>query len=775
MEPFEKLRSIVATRTRRIVIWCGAGLSVPAGLPTWTLLQRRLEAQLAQKLATLDLAEAQREVKLKAIRQETNPWVAFQRLHAELGATSFREGVREAFVRAATVEVPKAYNAMWKLGPAGVINLNIDRLATKAFVESQGSGLIEFKGKEIGPYAYALNSPRPFLCNLHGIEEDYESWIFTIQSLKGLADGAAYGQFINAVFASSTVLFLGITADDVAVGGHLERLSEFGIQTQAHYWITDRRDAATDAWAERNNILAIRYQPSSSQHPELEKMLLELASYVQPEDEPSPPVSLNIDLGDVHLESPGELIAKSPEHIREVLNSRAAQLLKSADEDSFDRYEQFSKQYDRAIHAAWYTSTESGENEFLGYKLVEEVARGAFGIVFRAIGRHGEEVAIKLLHAEIRKNRELLHAFRRGVRSMRILEDRGVAGVVKYLAASEIPATLIMEWMDGPNLVQAVQSGGFNEWDQILDVALQLVEVIAAGHALPERVLHRDIRPSNMIIQGYWEAEPLSVKVLDFDLSWHRGSVEKSVIFGSALSGYLAPEQLVQRPGVSTQHAAVDSYGLGMTFFFMISGRNPGPNEHAGAAWSETLQLVAQKPRGESWRSLPRRMARLIDFATQDRQERRWDVLQIKSEVARLRLANTDPYSARSAELWAEELACRAGLQPYQWDDRNFSVVKNFQTGLEIVLRGDENGQEVVLEMTRVATESENRSKLRDAIGRARENVVAALKSGGWDVGTDVGRGLLKVRAHVKTVRLAEKPEAFIAALRKAQDRMVFT
>src|SRR5690606_28979831 len=112
-----------------------------------------------------------------------------------------------------------------------------------------------------------------------------------------------------------------------------------------------------------------------------------------------------------------------------------------------------------------------------------------------------------------------------------------------------------------------VESGTLTDWAAILEISYQLTAIIADAHALPERVLHRDIRPPNMIVTGYWEGEALELCVLDFDLSWHRGSVEKSVIFGSQLSGYLAPEQIQRKPGVSTQHASVDSYGIGMTIF----------------------------------------------------------------------------------------------------------------------------------------------------------------------------------------------------------------
>lgn len=775
-EALDQLRSIVATRTRRLVLWVGAGLSVPAGIPTWPMLQRRLEGRLSDKFRDLDLPAAQREAKLKSIKQESNPWIAFQRLQTELGITTYRETVKEAFAKAASADVPPAYLSAWNLRPSGFVNLNLDRLASRAFYEAGSTGLIEFKGKDIGGHAHTLNSTRQFICNLHGVEDDVDSWVFTHDSLRALAEIPAYKAYFTSLLSSATVLFLGISADDVAVGGHLERLESYGLRTSPHFWITDRHDISSDGWAERNNVRIIRYKPSASDHPELQKILADLESYVQPEEGPSPPVSLTLPLGSSAIDSLAEIVKKEPEQIRSELNAYASIILNGDNSDRFERYEKFSRDFDRAIHSAWYTSTDAGENTFLGYELVSEVARGAFGIVFRAIDKNGKEFAIKLLHAEIRRKKELLDAFRRGARSLGILDSHQVPGVVRYVGASEIPATLIMEWIDGPNLNEVVSSGTLTDWSQILDIAAQLSSIIATAHALPERVLHRDVRPPNMIVSGYWDNESLQLNVLDFDLSWHRGSVEKSVIFGSQLSGYLAPEQVQKKPGVSTQHASVDSYGIGMTVFYMVAGRDPAPGEHAHGNWEQTVSVGVRRPRGQAWMSLPQRIARLIVASTQDEQKKRWDVIQLRSELAQLREAQINPLGVRSAEMIAEELAARCTLIfPYVWNEDSFSVTKDFGTGLVIHIRGNEASGEVELRMRRVSGESDNRVRLGDAISRARDSVRDELKGAGWAVNATVGKGSLEVEASVSAEDVVENFSAYSDSLRRSVERTQFS
>lgn len=148
---------------------------------------------------------------------------------------------------------------------------------------------------------------------------------------------------------------------------------------------------------------------------------------------------------------------------------------------------------------------------------------------------------------------------------MKILSERHVDGVAVYRDSSEIPAFVVMDWIEGPSLQEAVEARAFRDWNTILRTAKHLTRVIRNAHELPERVLHRDLRPSNVMLRDFYsDPDNWKVMVLDFDLSWHLGAEERSVVHGSTLYGYLAPEQIMRVPGVSTRHSAVDSFGLGM-------------------------------------------------------------------------------------------------------------------------------------------------------------------------------------------------------------------
>ena len=401
--------------------------------------------------------------------------------------------------------------------------------------------------------------------------------------------------------------------------------------------------------------------------------------------------------------------------------------------ESYSAYNQFAKTYDQAIYRAWYTSAAPPANRLLGFTLIEEVARGAFGRVYRATAPDGREVAIKVLLEDIRRDSQLLASFRRGVRSMRFLRSRNVDGMVAYREASEIPAFVVMDWVDGPTLSQAVEARQIDDWYSILKIAIEMTSVIRRAHAIPERVLHRDLRPSNIMFDGFYSRpDDWRVVVLDFDLSWHTGAHEKSVIYG-AMTGYLAPEQMQVTPGVSTRHAAVDSFGVGMTLYYLISGKDPIPAQHQHRDWANIVTQAATRRAKEEWVSLANRYARLVIRATQDNQAERWDMAQINDELGRLRAALVSPEEVVSAELLAEEIAARCG-KDYKWDDATATAIMQLPSGLTVGITGVESDRRVLLRLNWSSSGQQERKQVGKWLAPATERCVALLKKSGWRI-----------------------------------------
>ena len=737
---YVSFRDQIAERTKRLVAWVGAGASASAGMPTWIGLQDLLVQGASATARTMDkVSRVNMEKAISTAVKQNNPWITFKLLREAYGIASYRDEIRRAFSNAPRVAIPEIYKAIWKLGAKGVLNLNIDRIATRALSDvGLGTNAIEFNGDRCANMTHVLSNQRPFIANLHGDVEDVASWIFTHDELSALLRNPGYMNFVRSCISTHTILFLGITAEDRAVGGHLEWFAKNGIDTGPHFWVTDRVDRDTNLWAEKASIRIIRYSNSDGHHAEFNEFLTNILTYVPPEDIGpfKPVVSRLVPAGpDTPISSPSELEREGTDSIRQALNSRANEILKNSDDASYQKFEKFCEEYDEAIHRAWYVSTIPGKNTLLDYQLIEQVQRGAFGQVYRAIDKNGEPVAIKLLLEEIRNNGDLLRSFRRGVRSMRILQDHHSLGMVKYIDASEIPAFVAMEWIDGPNLNEAVHSNQVNDWRMILRIARDLARIITQAHALPERVLHRDLRPANIMLKDYYtDPDNWSVVVLDFDLSWHRGAIERSVMHSTAL-GYLAPEQMRPRQGMSTRHAAVDSFGLGMTVFFICTGQDPVPEQHKHQDWAKTLSMRVASRRCIEWKSAPRRVARLIEFSTLDEQSRRWDVGQIQAELSRLFDAISNPAEVVSAELVAEELAAHSEMmQGYEWNQNRSQAAVSLPSGITIALAGDEPNRAVDLELTWGRIGHEERGNLSKSISAAIDRVTEKLRSGGWSI-----------------------------------------
>lgn len=202
------------------------------------------------------------------------------------------------------------------------------------------------------------------------------------------------------------------------------------------------------------------------------------------------------------------LESQSAVNIRRILNSYASRILFETNDRTVEEYEAFAAKYSEAIYRAWYVDVEPPKNELLGYELTELRKEGAFGTVYRATNSGGYQFAVKVLHEKVRKNREMLQSFRRGVSSKRILTENDVKGVVQYYDASEIPAVVVMDFVEGIDLVEATKKAVLSEWHCLLRIARQLTEIIRTSHRLPQRVLHRDIRPSNIMLENCWGPNP---------------------------------------------------------------------------------------------------------------------------------------------------------------------------------------------------------------------------------------------------------------------------
>jgi len=773
---YDHLRKIVSERTKSFVFWLGAGISVSAGLPSWSALRDRLIKAAENRAKTFDESEQERRLrKLHAARSQ-NPWLAFDIIARQLGPEVYRTEIRHALAPASSTRIPSAFGKIWKLRPSAVLTLSIDRLASRSLLESKYSskGFSEFSSNQPGKFSTAIELPHPFIANLHGDHEDSDSWVFRRTDLKRLLEDQAYRSFIIRVLSNRTVIFAGITLEDLAVGGLLEDLRKQGLKTGPHYWFTHRNDPSLDAWAQSIGVEVIRYASVGNDHSELDLFLEDLYSHI-PTDTLAPPVAPSI--GDQPLvagalPAPSEAFRESPENLRWMLNN-AASLILSSNSNADVRYREFLEQYQHAIYAASFVSTTPPNNTVFGVQLEAEIGKGGFGKVFRASDSSGRTVALKLLHRESSENREMLEAFRRGVRSMQILNDSSTKGVVKFISAWELPPAMLMEFVPGPNLKEAVDAKQLTDWSDRLEVAFQLVKIIRSGHKHAQRVLHRDIRPPNIMLENLYADGKINIKVLDFDLSWHQDAEGRTIALNPGINGYLAPEQLSSASNSSTRHAGVDTYGVGMTLFFLCAQRDPSPGESLRVSWPITVSEAVKRHKSDRWHSLPSRFARMILVSTREKQSDRWDLSQLELELERLIVAEKSPETLRPLpDMLAEELAVRAlPHDTYVWNENTFTAEFRMINGSRVFLTGAPFDDCVEASLEWLDTGNADRRNIGKFVAARKEQAVTALEKSGWNIrSANADSSQTQITARASAVFIKTDIERFAVGLGKASE-----
>ena len=142
----------------------------------------------------------------------------------------------------------------------------------------------QFVGSQVANYTHVLKSPNPSICQLHGNVEDFSSWILTAAEMSARLSNPGYRNSITRCLSAKTIVLVGMSADDTAVGGFLDQLADLDVGD--HFWFTHGRDFKTREWAEAHGIRLINYDEHDGDHTELLEAFDYLVAYI-PSDDPA--------------------------------------------------------------------------------------------------------------------------------------------------------------------------------------------------------------------------------------------------------------------------------------------------------------------------------------------------------------------------------------------------------------------------------------------------------------------------------------------------------
>nr|WP_281390596.1 protein kinase [Sphaerisporangium rubeum] len=193
--------------------------------------------------------------------------------------------------------------------------------------------------------------------------------------------------------------------------------------------------------------------------------------------------------------------------------------------------------------------------------MVERLGRGGMGEVYLAVSRRGEKVAVKLLREAIGDDPEARLRLEREVKALRRVESPYVARVLDAELSGDRPY-LVMEYVEGETLLDAVRRGGPLASGGLIDLAQGLATAIAIIHAAG--VVHRDVKPANVVLG------PDGPVLIDFGIA-QVVDATRLTMTGTFLGtpGYSAPEVFAEEEVAEPS----DVHSWAATVAFAATGR----------------------------------------------------------------------------------------------------------------------------------------------------------------------------------------------------------
>lgn len=219
------------------------------------------------------------------------------------------------------------------------------------------------------------------------------------------------------------------------------------------------------------------------------------------------------------------------------------------------------------------------------YQLVRKLGAGGFAAVYQAVPRDtldpDQSVAVKVVHPNWAEDADFRRRF---LREVRISSDLSHPNIVRVFSSGEDKGLLYMamELLPGRPLSHYLEDGPPLSEEETLQILRPILSALAHAHG--RNVLHRDLKPDNLIVRLAGETHPWKVArvtILDFGLAFDREASQLTrtgEVFGTL--DYLAPERI---QGCADDPRS-DLYAVGVMAYEMLAGLNPFRRENTAEA-----------------------------------------------------------------------------------------------------------------------------------------------------------------------------------------------
>lgn len=265
------------------------------------------------------------------------------------------------------------------------------------------------------------------------------------------------------------------------------------------------------------------------------------------------------------------------------------------------------------------------------FSIAREVGKGSMGLVYEAkVRATGQRIALKVLPPSLTLTERALARFYREGRLMARIRhpdivrffDQGTRGRLHWFA---------MEFVDGVTLEERLAIGPLPV-QQACEITARVARALHYAH--DHGVVHRDVKPGNVMLRNSADDEPLGIAITDFGLARETGTgsmTESGAIVGTPM--YMAPEMVLG--GTAQAGTLADVYSLGATLYALVTGRPP----YDGPTGQSVLKAVLEAeptPATRLRRDLPATVAAVVHKAMERDPGRRYgSALEFAEDIER--------------------------------------------------------------------------------------------------------------------------------------------
>lgn len=302
------------------------------------------------------------------------------------------------------------------------------------------------------------------------------------------------------------------------------------------------------------------------------------------------------------------------------------------------------------------------------YNVTQQLGEGGMAIVYKAFDTHlDRDVAIKVIRTEQFAPailEKILKRFEREAKLVGKLSHPNIVNVIDYGEFEGSPY-LVMPYLDGGTLKSYLGRRGVLPWQEAVRLLLPIAEALQYAHE--HNVLHRDVKPSNILLTD--AGQPM---LTDFGVAKVLESDEGNTLTGTGI-GLGTPEYMAPEQWQGQFSAQSDIYALGVVLYEMVTGVRPYTADTPAAVLIKQITGPLRRPR-DIISDLPEKVEQALYKALAIKPEDRFE--DMRSFVTSLRSLEKELPTVSTPE------AASQGTISYKAsnDDRQKTFVESYQT-----------------------------------------------------------------------------------------------